>query len=172
MKIAVFSDIHGSVSGMGAVLQIVEREKPQKVVFCGDLFGGWTDSSQIAKAAQNIDSTLYFVKGNNDRFDAQLIQGGIEEYVLMYHFGRTLFFTHGDRYNGWNIPPILQSNDAIIFGHTHVSSLTERNGLFILNVGSVARSRDGIPCYLLLDDNGATICKLNGETVYKLPWHN
>lgn len=170
MKIAVFSDIHGSVSGMNAVLHIVKSEKPQKVVFCGDLFGGWTDNTQIANAAQNIDSTLYFVKGNNDRFDAQLIDGGMEENVLMYHFGRTLFFTHGDRYNGWNIPPVLQNNDAIIFGHTHVSSLTERNGLFVLNVGSVARSRDGIPCYLVLDENGATLRKLNGETVYSLPW--
>lgn len=171
MKIIVFADIHGNFRAMQAVLQAALREKPQKTVFCGDLFGGWRDNSQIAEMAQSLDGVLYFVKGNNDIWDERLIDGGMEDNVPMYHFGRTLFFTHGDRYNGWRIPPVLQENDAIIFGHTHVSSLTKRNGLFVLNVGSVALPRDDKPCYLVLDESGATLRDLNGQDLYTLPWN-
>ncbi len=171
MKIVIFADIHGSLKAMEAVLQAAQREKPQKTVFCGDLFGGWRNNSQIAEMAQSLDGTLYFVKGNNDIWgDERLINGGMDDNVPMYHFGRTLFFTHGDRYNGWRVPPILRPNDALIFGHTHVGSLTKRNGLFVLNVGSVAVPRDGKPCYLVLEESGATLRQLNGQDIYTLPW--
>ncbi|MGN1066418.1 MAG: metallophosphoesterase family protein [Candidatus Fimimonas sp.] len=171
MKIVVFADIHGSVVGMETVAQIAATEKAQKVVFCGDLFGRWASNGQIAQIAQSIDGVLYFVRGNNDGLDEHLLDCGMEDNVLMYHFGRKLFFTHGDRYNGWLVPPVLEQGDAVIFGHTHVGSLTVRNGLFALNVGSVARPRDGVASYLLLDEQGATLCKLNGEKLYFLPWN-
>ena len=172
MKILVFADVHGNVDGMEAALRVFSAEKPNKVVFCGDIFGGWSDTErQIAELAQRFDVVTYFVRGNNDRagYD-NLLPGGFEEYAVMHHFGRTLFFTHGDRYNAFRVPPILQQGDAVVYGHTHVGSLTVKNGLFALNVGSIARPRDGRPCYLVLDDGGATLKHRNGTVLYTLPW--
>ena len=172
MKIVVFADIHGSVDGMNVALKIFSVEKPNKVVFCGDLFSGWSGSSeQIAQMAQSMDSVLYFVRGNNDLscYDG-LLANGFEDSAVMHHFNRTLFFTHGDRYNGFHVPPILQQGDAIIHGHTHVGALLRRNGLYVLNVGSLARPRDKQPCYLVLDEQGATLKRPEGAILYHLPW--
>lgn len=172
MKIAVFADIHGSVSAMETVVDICNRECPDKVVICGDLFGGWVQQpAEIARLTGKINSVLYLVRGNNDRpHDIALLPCGMDDYAVMYHFNRTLFFTHGDVYNKYRIPPVLKEDDALIYGHTHMSLLQHYNGLYVLNVGSIARPRDGTPCYLVLEESGATLKQLNGETTYTLPW--
>ena len=172
MKILVFADIHCNLDGMQAALRIFSAEKPDKVVFCGDLFGGWSNSEQqVAELAQSMDAVLYFVRGNNDRISYDhLLKYGFEDYAVMHHFGRTLFFTHGDRYNGFNLPRGLKVGDAVVHGHTHVGMLTSRNGIFVLNVGSIAQPRDGRPCYLVLDESGATLKHRNGTFLYSLPW--
>lgn len=173
MKIGVFSDIHGSLTGLEKVIDICKRENFNKLVICGDLFGGWVSfTKQIVELITQIDFPLYLIRGNNDRpHDEVLLSCGMEDYAVMYHFGRTLFFTHGDRYNKYSIPPLLRENDALIYGHTHISLLQRYNGLHIINVGSVVHPRDGIPCYLVLDDDGATLKQLNGETINTLRWN-
>lgn len=172
MKIVVFADIHGSLSAMETVVDICKRESPNKAVICGDLFGGWGQlNEQIAGLLSQIDAVTYLVKGNNDRpHEIALLPYGMDDNAVMYHFGRTLFFTHGDVYSKYRIPPILKEGDALIYGHTHMSLLQRFNGLHVLNVGSVARPRDGAPCYLVLDELGATLKQLNGETINSLPW--
>ena len=37
MRVAIFSDVHGNLSGMEAVLADMERQRPDLVVFAGDL---------------------------------------------------------------------------------------------------------------------------------------
>ena len=172
MKILVFADIHGSVSAMEAAVDICNREYPNKVVICGDLFGGWVQQpEQIARLVGKINSVLYLVRGNNDRNnDIALLPYGMEDNAVMYHFDRTLFFTHGDVYNKYRIPPVLNYGDALIYGHTHSSLLQHYNGLNVLNVGSVARPRDDTPCYMVLDNVGATLKELNGNEIMSLPW--
>lgn len=172
MKILAFADIHGSVSAMETVVDVCKRERPDKAVICGDLFGGWTHQpEQIARLVSQLDAVTYLVKGNNDRAsDIALLPYGMDNYAVIYHFNRTLFFTHGDVYNKYRIPPVLKEGDALIYGHTHMSLLQHFNGLHVLNVGSVARPRDGAPCYLVLDDNGATLKRLDGETINTLSW--
>lgn len=171
MKIFVYSDIHGSVSALEEVQKAAVREAPDKIVCCGDLFGGWSSNERIAELAQGFDVPLYFVRGNNDRFGCdRFLTCGMEDGIPMYHFGRTLFFTHGDVYNGWRIPPVLSEGDAIVFGHTHMGSLLKRDGIFALNVGSAAIPRDGMPSYLVLDEQGAVLRRLDGTDIYFLPW--
>lgn len=172
MEILVFSDIHGSVSGMETVLQIISREQPNKVVICGDLFGGWTSSQrEIAGLVSQIDAVTYLVRGNNDRdSDIALLPYGMEDNAVMYHFNRTLFFTHGHVYNKYRIPPVLKENDVLVYGHTHCALLQEHNGLFIANVGSISRPRDGVPSYLTIEQRGITLKDINGKEIMTLPW--
>lgn len=158
---------------MEAVVVICERERPDKTVICGDLFGGWGSNYDIVRLTKQIDSVLYLVKGNNDRpHEIALLKDGMDDYAVMYHFNRTLFFTHGDVYNKYRIPPLLKDGDALIYGHTHRSLLQRYNGLRVLNVGSIAYPRDGQECYLVLDEQGATLKKLDGEFVNALPWQD
>lgn len=170
MKILVFADFHGSINALNKAVEISQRERCDKVVVCGDMFG-WSNPSEVVNALQKLDGVPYLVKGNNDwSAAADLLPCELEDNALMYHFSRTLFFTHGDRYNGFKVPPMLKEGDALVYGHTHMGSLRYENGLFLLNVGSLARSRDGQPCYLRLDDNGATLLDPDGATLSHIDW--
>lgn len=171
MKIVVFADLHGNITAAERAVQLSFDEKADKTVFCGDIFGVWGSAQEIAEKLQQVCGIAYFVRGNNDFscYDGY-IAGGLEEYAVMYHFGRTLFFTHGDRYNGGRVPPVLKQGDVLVHGHTHVANLTVRNGLFVLNVGSLARPRDGKPSYLVLDDHGATTKDIEGNALTFLSW--
>lgn len=170
MKILVFADFHGSVPSLQTAIEISQREHPNKTVICGDLFG-WNDSQLIAETVQQLNGVLYLIKGNNDWSTAQTyLPCEMEDSALMYHFGRTLFFTHGDRYNVLRVPPVLQVGDVLVHGHTHVGQLKLYNGLYVANVGSLARPRDGVPSYLTIDDQGITLKQKSGETLQQLVW--
>ena len=170
MKILVFADFHGDVDSLKTAIEISTREAPDKTVVCGDLFG-WSNSQETAELVQKIDGVLYLVKGNNDfASDQSRLPFAMEENVVMYHFNRKLFFTHGLRYNVLRVPPILEVGDALIHGHTHVGRLHKYNGLFVLNVGSLAHPRDGAPSYMILDESGATLKQFDGEVLQQIKW--
>lgn len=169
-KILVFADFHGSAESLSMAIEISKREKPDKTVVCGDLFG-WSHPQHAATLVQQLEGVLYLVKGNNDFSTAvSYLPYGMDESVVMFHFNRRLFFTHGDHYDALRVPPILKQGDALIHGHTHVGRLTPVDGLYVCNVGSLARPRDGVPSYLVLDDNGATLKNVDGEVLQQLSW--
>ena len=170
MKILVFADFHGNVDSLHQAIEISHREKPDKTVVCGDLFG-WSNSKEVAELVQRLDGVLYLVKGNNDfGFSTHFLPFAMEDSEIMYQFHRKLFFTHGDHYNAMRIPPILDVGDVLVHGHTHVGRLQAYNGLFVCNVGSMARPRDGVKSYLILDEQGATLKQLDGEILQQLNW--
>lgn len=172
VKIIVFSDLHGDACGARLAARISRTEHADKTVVCGDIFGG-ASYKEVAEALSEVSGVQYFLRGNNDYgcYDA-FLSSPAEDYALMYHFGRTLFFTHGHRYNAFALPPFLKEGDAIVYGHTHVTRLTVQNGLFALNVGSICRPRDGVAAYMLLDEKGARAVDLQGRTISFLPWQN
>ena len=170
MKILVYADFHGSVSALEQAIQISKRERPDKTVVCGDLFG-WSSPEQVVELVAKLEGVLYLVKGNNDFATAQsLLPEPMEESAIMYHFGRTLFFTHGDRYNSMRIPPMLKENDVLVHGHTHAGHLQLYRGLYVANVGSLARPRNGLPSYMTIDEQGITLKLPSGETLQQLNW--
>ena len=170
MKILVFADFHGSESALKTAIEICRRETPDKTVVCGDLFG-WSSADKVAELVQQFQGVLYLVKGNNDYATAQsFLPCPMEDNALMYHFQRTLFFTHGDRYNSMRIPPMLKEGDALVYGHTHVGRLQVYRGLYIANVGSLARPRDGAPSYLIMDEQCITLKMDSGEILQQLNW--
>lgn len=170
MKILVFADFHGSVSSLRLAATISRGIQPNKTVICGDLFG-WSSPSEVASAVSEMQGVPYLIRGNNDLSAGEsLLPCEMEDYALMYHFGRTLFFTHGDRYNAGRVPPLLKEGDALVYGHTHTGRLFKRDGIYACNVGSLARPRDGQPCYLLLDEVGATLHAPDGETLSQMDW--
>ena len=65
MRVAAISDIHGNLPALEAVLAEVDRERPDLMVFCGDVASG-------PMPAETIDLLLTlqgarFVRGNADR---------------------------------------------------------------------------------------------------------
>ncbi|HET7338392.1 MAG TPA: metallophosphoesterase family protein [Candidatus Dormibacteraeota bacterium] len=71
MRVAAISDIHGNLPALEAVLADVDRERPDVMVFCGDVASGPMPAETIERllSVQNAR----FVRGNADR-------GLIDEY--------------------------------------------------------------------------------------------
>ena len=129
MKILVVSDSHGDVENM---CRAVEQTRPQMVLHLGD---GWHDAELLARRYPELP--LEMVPGNCDygehgQTTRLLLLGG--KRVLMCH-GHTLGVKSG---LGILLRTALeQEADAVLFGHTHKPFVDIRNGVAMLNPGSV-----------------------------------
>lgn len=65
MRVAAISDIHGNLPALEAVLADVERERPDLLVFCGDVASGPMPAETIERLLRVENAR--FVRGNADR---------------------------------------------------------------------------------------------------------
>ena len=131
MKILVISDIHGLVS---YAERMIEKEKPDEVIFCGD---GWREIDESRKFYKK--ARFHLVGGNCD------FCGEPELYITLG--GKNILITHGHRYNVKMERELayitLRSHaadlgaDLVLFGHTHNPDVVYRNGMIMLNPGAV-----------------------------------
>src|SRR5690348_14426198 len=65
MRVAALADIHGNLPALEAVLADVERERPDLIVFCGDVASGPmpAETIEVLRGLENVR----FVRGNADR---------------------------------------------------------------------------------------------------------
>lgn len=172
MKICVFSDFHGDVEAVEEAVRIAGKLHPDKVVVCGDIFGSNEGSQRkIACLLGQIDSVLYLVRGNNDYlWQGVHLPTSLDDNAVMYHFGRTLYFTHGDRFNALRMPPLIGIGDVLVHGHTHIGRIRVVDGVIVANVGSMALPRDGIVDYMVLDETGIALFDLHGNELQSYKW--
>lgn len=149
MRIAVISDSHGH---SGILDRIIRREANAKaVIFLGDVTSDIEDFTY-----EYTDKKFYIVSGNCDRFSEF-------PYSRTENIGGVNFFiTHGHTLMVKGGTAALekaarQSNCQIaLYGHTHIPNIKYEDGLYVVNPGSCARSRDGGNSYAAIDirDNG------------------
>lgn len=129
MIIAVFSDTHGDNTSM---LNIVESNKNIKaVIHCGDVAD---DIDSLKMCFHNLP--VYGVRGNNDFFT------NYPRELICEIGGLNFFITHGHFYSVKMGRTLIKSAckdfgcDICVYGHTHIASLSEENGIIVLNPGS------------------------------------
>jgi putative phosphoesterase len=66
LRVAALADVHGNAPALAAVLEEVEREQPDLVVFCGDLTWGSLPQETLA-LVRGLRIPARFVRGNADR---------------------------------------------------------------------------------------------------------
>lgn len=159
MKYLFASDIHGTVSDMLRLVDIINKEeKPDKAIFLGDFCGGG-DSAGMSEAFKKIKAPFSYARGNCD--DERLFLYGINKsaaYVTETICGRKIFGCHGHINNRGNVPYCLGKGDIFIYGHLHTPFIEEEKGIIFVNDGSMARPRGGAEkTYVVIDDNGIYI---------------
>lgn len=166
MTVAVFSDIHGSISATQAIVDICNDISPDRVIICGDVYGWGAENNRAVGQLLSSIEHLSVVMGNNDSvYYEQWSSFAYRESIMMYIAGRTYMFTHGHRYNDISMPPIIKEGDILVYGHTHMGRLYSYQGVHIANVGSVSQPRAGVACYLTIVDNHITLHDMQGEPI-------
>ncbi len=176
MKWMIASDLHGSALTCRALFDAFEKEGAQRLLFLGDLlYHGPRNDLPEEYAPKEVISLLnakkksiLCVRGNCDtEVDQMVLEFPIlADYALIPVGEKTIFATHGHKFNAENLPP-LKAGDVVLHGHTHIPIWEEHEGIYVLNPGSVtipkANSKRG---YMLLEDGTFTWKTLDGQTYH------
>ena len=131
MKILIVSDSHGDTA---ALRQAIARENPGRVFHLGDVN---RDAQRMADSfpALPLDAVL----GNCDAYSG----GEGPEELLASAGGVKFFLTHGHRFHVKMGTALLfreglnAGADVICFGHTHRAVCKQKNGVWLVNPGTI-----------------------------------
>ena len=163
MKYFVASDIHGSATFCQRMLDAYRREGADRLVLLGDILyhGPRNDlpegyaPKQVISMLNDVKNELLCVRGNCDTEVDQMVLDFpiLADYALIPLGKRTLFVTHGHRYNT-DSPPPMKQGDILLHGHTHVPACTEFGSCLYVNPGSVSIPKeDSWRGYMIIEEN-------------------
>ena len=160
MKLIIASDIHGSAFWCRKLMDVIETEKPDKVILLGDLLyhGPRNDlprdyaPKQVIPMLSSIREKIIAVRGNCEAEVDQMVLPFpcMADYAQLFLDGRTFYLSHGHHASPDNLPP-LEAGDLFLSGHTHVKLDEVRNGTRCLNPGSVSIPKDGSHSILIYE---------------------
>ena len=153
MKIAVFSDTHGSPRGM---INAVKEYCPDQIIHLGD---GIRDTERLAKEFPYIP--VCAVPGNCD-YDSQE-----PEYKVINLGTLKAFLTHGHRYavRYGKLDTLLYATECsgahiAMFGHTHRAGFEQLEGIFVLNPGTAGQGANKTWAKLEIGPTGEISCEI------------
>lgn len=163
MKLMFASDIHGAADCCEKMLRRFDEEGAEKLFLLGDiLYHGPRNDLPADYAPKKViamlnerKNQLLCVRGNCDtEVDQMVLEFPImAEYALLYLDGRTVFLTHGHKFNTDN-PPLLNEGDILLHGHTHVQTIDESRNYTYMNPGSVSLPKNGMPKSYMIYERG------------------
>ena len=173
----IASDIHGSATCCGKMLEAFEREQAERLLLLGDLLyhGPRNDLPEdyeprkVIAMLNGLTDAPLCVRGNCDTEVDQMVLNFpvMADYALVEADGYTIFVTHGHRYNPECLPP-LKRGDILLCGHTHVPAWENHGNYRYLNPGSVSIPKEGSSRSYMILENGVFSWKtLNGELYHQ-----
>ena len=160
MKLIIASDIHGSAFWCRKLMDVIETEKPDKVILLGDLLyhGPRNDlprdyaPKQVIPMLSDLKDKIIAVRGNCEAEVDQMVLPFpcMADYAQLFLDGRTFYLSHGHHASPDNLPP-LEAGDLFLSGHTHVKLDEVRSGIRCLNPGSVSIPKDGSHSILIYE---------------------
>ena len=88
MKIVFFADIHGNQYAFDSFLEQLKTEKPDKLVFCGDVFGYYYGQERILTEMRKMEN-LICILGNHDKYFLDILDGILDENILIPKYGNS-----------------------------------------------------------------------------------
>jgi predicted phosphodiesterase len=74
MRVAALYDVHGNLPALEAVLEEVEREQPDAIVFGGDIIAGPMPRETLERV-RNLGEKAHLIRGNADRIALEYRHG-------------------------------------------------------------------------------------------------
>ncbi len=171
MKYLVVSDIHGALSGADCIEKLEKIHETDAILLLGDvLYHGPRNDLPEDYAPKDVISIIspmknriIAVRGNCDAEVDQMVLGFPlnADYNELFVGKHKVFMTHGHVYSPKNMPE-LGKGTIFLSGHTHLPTAEEKDGIYMLNPGSISLPKGGHPhTYGVLDKKGFTIYTLD-----------
>lgn len=152
MKILVLSDTHGDIDKAKEAIE--ENSNIDLIIHLGDYF---RDAEKLSGMFPDIP--VEYIYGNSD-----FMIGDVPAEKLLEFRGKRIFITHGHRYSvKWDYNRLYKKAeemhaDLLLFGHTHVADMVEREHCYLVNPGSTSEPRnDSNESYALIELNESKI---------------
>ncbi|MBQ4428287.1 MAG: metallophosphoesterase [Clostridia bacterium] len=159
LRFGVISDTHGVSPAIDAALRAIGEV--DGYLHLGDVV---SDAERIAK---ETGKPVHAVRGNCDTLSFSEKDQPVERVLEIE--GARLLLVHGHRHEidmyttyAARQRAIELGCGALIYGHTHIPQLVQRDGIIVLNPGSPARPRAGAKpaCAVLEIDGGKLRAKI------------
>lgn len=175
MKNLIISDIHGSEDALVEVLKLYNRKEFDKIIICGDiLYHGARNPlpeghnpKGVIEILNSLKGSIIAVKGNcESEVDQMVMEFPVMGEYSYYKVGkRTIFITHGHSIGPDSTPP-LNLGDIFLSGHTHIPMAEKRNGINLLNPGSISLPKGGYdPSYGILTEKSFRVFSLKKDEI-------
>lgn len=163
MKLMIASDIHGSAYYAEKLKQAYIAEKTEKLILLGDLLyhGPRNDlpkdyaPKRVIEILNSMKDELLCVRGNCDTEVDQMVLDFpiLADCAVIYADGKTLYLTHGHKFNPSN-PPKLKKGDYLVNGHTHIPANEDMGDFIYINPGSVSIPKNNSNHSYMIFENG------------------
>lgn len=178
-SIGVISDTHGSLHSWDRALKV--WGPVTAIIHCGDvLYHGpknpipdGYDTLALPRSINNSEIPVLIARGN---CDADVDQGLLKwpmlsPYVVLWWNGRYIIVSHGTNFSALRELADGFKPELVIYGHTHVASLVEDDGIIYLNPGSSSLPKGRDPASVaLLTARDISIITLSGHILYSQRW--
>ena len=176
MKLMIASDLHGSFAFAKRLTDAYAQEKADKLLLLGDLlYHGPRNDLPLDYAPQKviallnaIKDSLVCVRGNCDaEVDQMVLDFPILAEAEQFSSAGIMFhLVHGHHLE--DRPVAAKEGDVVLFGHTHVPAVYEKDGAVYLNPGSTSIPKENSPHSYVIYENGLFSWKnLEDGSTYK-----
>ena len=178
MKYMVISDIHGSRTAVEKALMHFDNLKCDFLIVLGDiLYHGprnplpeGHDPKGAAMLLNSVANRIIAIRGNCDAEVDQMVLDFpcMSETAVVADNGIRYFATHGQMYNEKALPR-FNGYDVMLFGHTHLWMLEEKDEVLCCNPGSIALPKEGRPAtFALIEDGQVSVRTLHEGEILAL----
>jgi hypothetical protein len=174
MKYLIATDIHGSGKSADIIKEKFEEQKADKLVLLGDLLyhgarnelpDGYAPK-HVTAVLNSLASKVIAVKGNCDsEVDQMVLDFHINESAMIDIAGKSVLLTHGHHINP-EAPAKLGAGSVVLYGHFHVTKLTNVEGVTYINISSITLPKhDSVKSYGILDESGVRVFDLDDKEI-------
>ncbi|MFH1522732.1 MAG: metallophosphoesterase family protein [Patescibacteria group bacterium] len=136
MRIVIISDIHDNIINLEKCLNCCAQENIDEIICCGDV----ANKETIKVLAQGFEKKINLVKGNAELYE----EAELKQYGNIIYYGKVGRFERdnvkiGVCHEPFLIDKVLEQGDCdyIFYGHTHKPWIKERNGIKVVNPGTL-----------------------------------
>ncbi len=177
MKIGIISDTHGSFAAFLKAIKVMG--KCDCIIHAGDILyhgprnplpEGYSPK-ELAEIINEIDMPFIAARGNCDaQIDQTVLSVPIQSPFAFAWIGNVkILVNHGHQHSQNQLLGLTEKwqIDLLVTGHTHIKQLQKINGVILLNPGSCALPKDGIPSAAVLEDSKISLLDIQTGQLIK-----